>query len=366
VTAADDAPDARWASSEPVLVERLREEILASPDQRITFARYMERALAEPGLGYYATSTLRPTRDGDFLTGPELHPLFGRCLGRHLSRVWRGRLDAPPRFVVREWGAGRGTLAESVRAGLDRDDPDLARILEWQPVELAVRRADTATGAFEGVVLANELVDALPVHRVVGRDGGLAELHVTWRDGWFEQVAGPLSTPALSEHLASDAMTLAEGQLAEVGLAATAWVEAAVRDLVRGQLLVIDYGMEARDLYGPRRMAGTLVTYAGHRAGDDPFDAVGRQDITAHVDLTALDRAATTAGLEPAIGTRQGEFLAGLGLGELLVELGRDPGTSLEDYAAARASVARLLDPRHLGGFAVRAWDRSGAVSRAS
>jgi SAM-dependent MidA family methyltransferase len=129
-------------------------------------------------------------------------------------------------------------------------------------------------------------------------------------------------------------------------------------DLGRGQLLVIDYGMDAAELYGPRRMAGTLVTYAGHRAGDDPFAAVGRQDITAHVDLTAIDRAARTAGLRPTLATRQADFLVTLGLGDLLVELGRDPGTTLEEYAAARSSVVRLLDPRHLGAFRVHAWDR--------
>ena len=286
MTSGGAVTDPRWASSEPVLVERLRDEILAASDERITFARFMERALTEPDLGYYASSTLRPTREGDFLTAPELHPLFGRCIARHLSRVWRGPLGGPPRFVVREWGAGRGTLEASVRAGLGRDDADLARILEWQPVDVAGRHADPTAGTFEGVVLANEFVDALPVHRVVGRGGGLAELYVTWREGWFAHVEGPPSTAALAEHLAAEGVTLAEGQLAEVGLAAAAWVGAAVRDLARGQLLVIDYGMDASELYGPRRMAGTLMTYAGHRAGDDPFAAVGRQDITAHVDLT--------------------------------------------------------------------------------
>jgi SAM-dependent MidA family methyltransferase len=363
VTSGGGIPDPRWASSEPVLVERIRDEILAASHGRITFARFMERAVTEPDLGYYASSTLRPTREGDFLTAPELHPLFGRCLARHLTQVWRKLPGGAPEFVVREWGAGRGTLESSVRAGLAHDDPDLAGILEWQPVDIVGRHTHPPTGTFEGVVLSNEFVDALPVHRVVGRGSGLAELHVTWQDGWFAHAEGPPSTAALAEHLAADGVTLADGQLAEVGLAAAAWVGAAVRDLARGQLLVIDYGLEASELYGPRRMAGTLMTYAGHRAGDDPFAAVGRQDITAHVDLTALDRAVTAAGLERGVEMRQGEYLASLGLGELLVKLGQDPATTLGEYAAARSAVARLLDPRHLGGFAVRAWER-GRTSR--
>ena len=118
MTSGGAGADSRWASSEAVLVERLRDEILAASDERVTFARFMVRALTEPDLGYYASSTLRPTREGDFLTAPELHPLFGRCLARHMSWVWRGPLGGPPRFVVREWGAGHGTLEASVRAGL--------------------------------------------------------------------------------------------------------------------------------------------------------------------------------------------------------------------------------------------------------
>jgi SAM-dependent MidA family methyltransferase len=358
VTTGEAVVDERWAASEPLLVERLRDEILATPDRRITFARFMQRALTEPGLGYYATSDRRPTREGDFLTAPELHPVFGRCVARHLSRVWRGSLNESSRFVVREWGAGRGTLAASVQGGLERDDPELARALVWQPQDLADRHGAPLEGPFEGVVLANELVDALPVHRVVRRRDGLAELYVTWSDGWFRHVEGKPSSRALSDHLAGADVSLADGQVAEVSLTAAAWVGDAVRDLTRGQLLVIDYGMEARELYAPKRAAGTLVTYAGHRAGDDPFAAVGRQDITTHVDLTSLDRAARAAGLRRTLATRQADFLVDLGLGALLAELGREPSTTLPEYAAARASVARLLDPRHLGAFRVSAWDR--------
>ena len=113
--------------SEPLLVDRVRQEILGAPGHRITFARFMERVLTEPGLGYYVTSDERPTREGDFLTAPELHPFFGRCSGRLLSEVWR-RLGAPDRFVVREWGAGRGTLAANggfgSGRGLDRPGID--------------------------------------------------------------------------------------------------------------------------------------------------------------------------------------------------------------------------------------------------
>lgn len=339
------------------MVERLRDEILAAPGRRISFARYMERALTEPGLGYYATSQQRPTREGDFLTASELHPFFGRCLGRHLDGAWRD-LGEPSRFVVREWGSGRGTLAAAVLEGLRADGSALAGHLDWQPLDLDGRHPPPPQGSMEGVVLANEFVDALPVHRVSRRGERLVEHFVTWSDGWFAELVDEPSTPALADHLAADGVRLADGQRAEICLAARDWMTRAAAELARGWLLIIDYGHEAAELYGPRRLSGSLVTYRDHRAGDDPFTAVGHQDITAHVDLTALARAAAEVGLDGPEVVRQADFLASLGLGDLLSEMGRRPGTEPADYLAARASVLRLVDPRHLGGFSVLRWSR--------
>jgi SAM-dependent MidA family methyltransferase len=318
----------------------------------------MELALTAPGLGYYAASDRRPTREGDFLTAPELHPVFGRCFGRLLDDVWH-RMGSPGRFRVRELGAGRGTLEASVVVGLRMDRSSLVDALEWQPVDLA---HPSPSDRVSGAIIANEFLDALPVHRVVRRAGELRERFVTWDDG-LREVEGDLSTPALSDHLAVDQVELADGQLAEIGLDAVAWVHAAGRDLTEGVLLMIDYGHPAVELYGPRRIAGTLVTYRDHRVGFDPFQAVGHQDLTAHVDLTAVDRAAREVGLESMGWTTQARFLARLGLGELLSELGRDPSTDAPQYLAARAAVARLLDPRHLGGFQVMAFGRGVASS---
>jgi SAM-dependent MidA family methyltransferase len=366
--------DPRWADSEPRLLEAIRDEILTAPDRRITFARFMERALTEPGLGYYATTATRPTREGDFLTAPELHPFFGRCLGRQLEDAWE-RLGRPAVFTVREWGAGRGTLARTVADGLRADGSALADALEWQPTDLPGRHPDPAAGPFTGAVLANEYLDALPVHRVEQRDGRLLERYVTWTGatyrpagasgtvrhadgGWFAEVADEPSTVALEAELAMNGIRLADGQLAEIRPGLARWVGEATNDLAAGLLLVIDYGHEASVLYGPRRMAGTLVTYRGHVAGDDPFIAVGRQDITTHVDITAVERGARTAGLTELGRTSQAEFLINLGLGDLLSRMGLDPTTDGGAYLLARASVVRLIDPRALGGFKVMAFGR--------
>jgi len=353
-----DAADARWAASEPRLVAVLRDEIAAAPHQRITFARFMKRALTEPGLGYYATSERRPTRDGDFLSAPELHPLFGRCLGRFVEGAWR-RAGAPPAYLVREWGAGRGRLRDSARDGLAADASSLTGALRWEVVDLPERSDATVRAA--DLVLANELFDALPVHRLVVHDGHLREAWVTWQDDWFAEGLHEPSSPQLAALLAADGVELREGQRAEVCLVAPAVLAAMTAGLADGGLLLlIDYGHDAAELYGPRRMAGSLLTYRAHAVGDDPFEAVGRTDLTTHVDLTALDRAAVSAGLEPIGRTSLARFLSDLGLGELLSDLGRRPDADAAAYVEARAAVARLLDPRHLGAFVAAAWRRPG------
>jgi SAM-dependent MidA family methyltransferase len=341
------AEDSRRAGSEPRLVEVIRDEIESAPDRRITFARFMERALTEPGLGYYATSDSRPTRAGDFLTAPELHPFFGRCLGRVVSAAWEASASSP--FRVLEYGAGRGTLRADATDGLGFH-------VAWQLADLPGRTDDD--GSPVDLVIANEYLDALPVHRVVA-DGGLREAWVGWEDGWFTEVLAEPSSPALADYLDADGIELRDGQRAEICLAAPRWLATvAARLLPGGVVLVIDYGQDAAELYGPRRLAGSLLTYRGHEVGDDPFDAVGHTDLTAHVDVTALEGAAAAAGLVLIGSALQGPFLAQLGLGDMLAELGRRPGTEPAVYMEARASVARLLDPRQLGGFRILAWAR--------
>lgn len=350
--AAGVADDPRWAGSEPRLVRAIRDEILGAPSRRITFARFMQRALTEPGLGYYATSELRPTRGGDFLTAPELHPLFGACIGRFVAAA-RTAAGAPSSYRVHEFGGGRGALRDTATDGLAFD-------VEWTRADLPDRTDDASATESAHLVLANEYLDALPVHRLL-QDDRLQEAWVGWQDGWFAEVSGEPSSPELSAHLESDGVTLRQGQRAEVCLDAPGWMAEVAPTLAPGGvILVIDYGHQAAELYGPRRMAGSLLTYRGHEVADDPFSAVGHTDITAHVDISALERAAAEAGLEATGATSQAQFLARLGLGELLAELGRGTEVDPAAYMEARSAVARLLDPRHLGGFQVLAWARSG------
>lgn len=351
----------------PELVDALRAEIEAAGP--VTFARFMQRALFEPGLGYYATSAARPTRAGDFLTAPELHPIFGHAIARQLLEMWQ-RLGRPRRFVLREYGAGSGALGLAIADGLARMSSPLLHQLSYQPVELPgqteviehrfeqsglgglLERAEPGT-AVVGCVLANEFIDALPVHRIERRDGALRELYVTWRDGRFADEPGELSTPALAGWLTETGTELPEGYRAEVSLRMSAWLGDLGQELERGFALVIDYGAPARELYSPRRAQGTLRAFRGQHVSSDVLSGVGRQDLTAQVNLDALERDSRRAGLDVLGRTTQAEFLVGCGLEELLEQ---ERERYADDWGAlllVRSAVRRLLDPRQLGGYSV-------------
>ena len=314
--------------SEPALVERIRAEIEAAGP--MTFARFMELALYEPGLGYYRRSRPGPGRAGDFLTAPETHPVFGHALARLVADVWQ-RLDRPHPFVLREHGAGEGAMAVSILDGLAADAPDPLAAIVVEPVEVEAARLEAFARRLEaaghgarhrpgsdapivGLVLANEVLDALPVHRVVQRGEVLREVLVAWADSRFVDHEAEPTTPALQGRLDDEGIALVDGQHAEIALALDPWIESVAAALERGVLLLIDYGHDAADLYGSHRRAGTLLAYVNHQAHDDRYANVGRQDLTTHVDLTAVDRAARRAGLTPLGRTTQAELLVGLGI----------------------------------------------------
>jgi SAM-dependent MidA family methyltransferase len=335
----------------------------------------MELALYDPDGGYYRGAAARPGRAGDFLTAPEAHPIFGHTVARHLEAVWE-HLDRPDPFVVREHGAGTGALAEALLRGLAADASPLLEALHYQPVEVDPRRteafaprlaaagferqlAGTGAAAITGVVLANEVLDALPVHRVGVRDGRFLERLVGLDGEAFTDAWGPPSTPALADRLAAEGVTLAEGQSAEISLALDDWVASAAAGLDRGLLLLLDYGAPAAELYDPvRRPHGTLRAYVRHHVHDDVYRHVGRQDLTAHVDVTAVTAAAGRAGLDPVAITTQAEFLIGSGAEALLRDVQSDPATTLAGYVELRAALMRLLDPAAMGRFRVMAFGR--------
>lgn len=362
-------------ASDPALVAAIQAEIRASGP--MTFARFMEIALYDEARGYYRGSAAKPGRGGDFLTAPEASPIFGRSIAAFARAVHRA-IGTPETLEIREHGAGTGALAaplvEAVLAAADGPRRIRYRVAEVEPARVeAVRRA-VGDGArvevvadegepIDGLAIANEVLDSLPTHRVVIRDGALREVFVGLDDaGAFVDLEGAPSTPDLAARLADEGVELADGQRAEICLALDAWIGQAAAGLRTGVLLLIDYGHPAAELYDPRRRAaGTLATYLGHRVGEDPYRAIGRQDLTAHVDVRAVERAATAAGLEHLGTTTQAPFLSGLGAGELLVAEQTRPGASLQAYLETRSALVRMIDPAAMGGFRVMVFGRGVA-----
>ncbi len=376
------------------LADLIRAEIESSPDHLITFARYMEFALYAPDLGYYRAPADRPTDAGDFLTAPETHAIFGWTVARRIESIW-AELGGPKPFQVVEYGAGSGTLGLSVLDGFRRHgSTELLDAARYEPVESNPNRLSDLRKRFEkagfagslaaagspgtgsvavtGVILANEFLDAMPVHRVVVQGGQLRELFVTWTGsgavdapgdstgsdlglapGRFAEVAAELSTPQLAARLQEDAVELAEGQVAEIALGLAPWLDEVSARLPRGIVLAIDYGYDAAELYGPRHLAGTLLGYRGHRVETDPFAIPGQIDLTAHVDFTAVRSLAEARGFRTVSLTTQSEFLVAAGLEAELQALQASPDLAFADYTRARSGIVRMLDPRHMGRFRV-------------
>jgi SAM-dependent MidA family methyltransferase len=374
-------PDPQSAGEDAWLVAALRDEIAATGP--ITFARFMERALYEPGHGYYRRLESGPgLAAGDFLTAPETHPIFGAAVGRLLEQAWDS-MGRPPTFTVTEPGAGTGALAAGLLGGLRDLGSPLFDAIRYRPVEVEPARLDalrerlgaagledrlalvTDPGAqpddasMTGAVVANEVLDALPVHRVIGRPDGLRELLVTVDDaGAFAWLELDPTTAELARRLADEGVVLADGQVTEVCLAIDGWLSSATRHLARGPVILVDYAAEPADLHGAGRPSGTLRTFARHAVGSDPFRNVGRADLTATVDLAAVRAAAARARLDAIGETTQAELLARAGTSELTDEYLRRPEATLKDALDLRSALARLMDTRGMGGFRVIVFGR--------
>ncbi len=342
-----------------ILVSQIRER------GRITFAEYMELCLYHPQFGYYAKANQIARRD--YITSVDVSPVFGRLLARQFHEMWT-MLGRPDRFWLLEAGAGTGVLAKQILDLAQESLGEFYASVQYVGVERsAARRASQAAilqthiarNRFSsladmpehipyGCMFSNELFDAFPVHRVMRENGELREVYVTLGgDGLCDEV-GPLSTPALAEYFSEMEISLQEDQLAEVCLQARDWIEAAAKRLQRGFVLTIDYGHEARELYDERHMRGTLLAYGRHRASEDFYRAPGEQDLTAHVNFTALDVWGRRGGLMRTGLTSQTNFLLALARYANFADL-ENPGASEHEQTAANLRFKTLVHPEGMG-----------------
>lgn len=348
-------PDADAAESSRRLAVLIAAEIERAGGW-IPFARYMELALYTPGLGYYSGGARKFGAAGDFVTAPELSPLFARALAAQVEPIMAA---SAPRIL--EAGAGSGALALGLLRELERRGalPERYEILELSG-ELRARQQDTlARGAphlagrvawldalpdtFSGAVVANELLDALPVNIVAWREDGVFERGVGLEDGAFTWQERPATGALLA---VSQGLTFTAPYVSEVNLAARAWIAEWGRSLQRGALLLIDYGFPQREYYHPQRAEGTLMCHYRHHAHGDPFWLPGLNDITAHVDFTAAAEAGHDAGLDVLGYTSQAQFLLNCGLAQLL-EAHQTDGAA--PYAALASGAQKLISPAEMG-----------------
>ena len=353
------SPDARLHS------QRVTEHIRAALDAHagwIDFAHYMNLALYAPGLGYYVAGATKFGAAGDFVTAPELSPLFGRTLALQVAQILQ-ETDGD----LMELGAGSGKLAVDVLLQLEQQNvlPTHYFILEVSAELQARQHATIATGAphlvervswlstlpahFKGVILANEVLDALPVHCVQWQGEKLYERGVAWDDARFVWQARELTSGALwqsAQALGVNCDSPDAPYTSEISLAIPALIQALAATLACGAMIFIDYGFPKREYYHSQRHMGTLRAHYRHHALDDPFFLPGLCDLTSHVDFSALTQAATQSGLKLAGYTSQAGFLMNAGITSLLMQTSPENAAA---YLPQANAVQRLISPAEMG-----------------
>jgi SAM-dependent MidA family methyltransferase len=341
-------PDAAARAASAALVSSIEQE-LRREGNWMSFARYMELALHAPGLGYYAGGPAKFGAAGDFVTAPELGTLFARSLARQVADL------LGPGDAVLEFGAGSGALAEALTEALAACGAHPAYLILETSAALAERQRarlrapatwiDRLPQDFRGVMIANEVLDAMPSHALAWTPQGVFERGVCIDEGRLAWAERPASGEVLA---AAQALPVEAGERyeSELNLAARAWVRTLSGQLARGAILIVDYGFPAREYYHPQRSGGTLMCHYRHRAHGDPFFLPGLQDITAHVDYSALAQAAADSGLDVLGYTNQAQFLINCGITELLSEV---DAFDVRRYAPLAAQAQMLLLPAEMG-----------------
>lgn len=360
--------------SNPALVSAIARRIAKSDRRRIPFVDYMDMVLYEPNYGYYATNTANIGPLGDFFTSPHLGADFGELLAEQFVQMWE-ILNCPVPFTLLELGAGQGLLAADILEYLSYRYPDFFAALDYVIVErsAALREEqqrqlpshfpfrwttlnEIPANSITGCCFSNELIDALPVHQLEIQDGQLREIYLTTD---LVEITDEPSTPKLAEYfdlvkIKLPSSAYPNGYRTEVNLAALEWLSAIALRLERGYLLTIDYGYSSERYYNPVRH-GTLQCYYRHQHHNNPYIHIGRQDITAHVDFTALELWGEKCGLNRVGLTQQGLFLMALGLGERIAAISdsHQVGRNIQPVLQRREALHQLIDPLGLGGFGV-------------
>lgn len=348
------------------IIDRIRQR------GRITFREFMNLCLYHPLYGYYCSDREKIGKGGDYYTSPCVHPIFGRMIAKQIHQMW-GLMGEKSGFQIVEFGSGKGLLCHDILCYLRKETPDFFGSLSYQMVETSPffrregenlllengfgekvqwvipKELESEDFRVHGCILSNELIDSFPVHLITLRDGHLREIYVTYGDGGFREEIGDLSSNKLEAYFEKLGVVLNEGQRAEVNLMVLDWMEMVGRILTKGFVITIDYGHEAESLYSPLRRNGTLLCYYGHTCHDDPYENIGLQDITSHVDFTSLMTKGREMGLRRTGFTTQYRFLIGLGFLEEVQRIVREGQSSPEGIRERLAMKALILPDGGMG-----------------
>jgi SAM-dependent MidA family methyltransferase len=362
------------------IVRVISDRIFTSSHQRITFAEYMDLVLYHSEHGYYAKKSSQIGATGDFFTSPHLGSDFAECLAKQFTQMW-DILEHPNRFQLVEMGAGQGIIAKDILTYFQKTNPDLFSVLEYKIIEKSPQMQaqqrrllleferqvkwyswdEIAPETIYGCFFSNELIDAFPVHQVIVKDGKLKEIYVTLEpeNQSLGEIIDEISTVELEryfERLEIDITSYEDGYRTEVNLESDRWLQTVADKLKQGYIITIDYGYSANRYYNPFRPEGTLQCYFKHQYHNNPYINLGNQDITSHVNFTALEIAGENYELETLGFTKQGMFLMALGLGERIADLSQievQNSQQMQQILQRRQALHQLIDPMGLGNFGV-------------
>ncbi|SKB14175.1 conserved hypothetical protein [Planktothrix sp. PCC 11201] len=359
----------------------IAQKIKDNPQNRITFADYMNWVLYHPEYGYYSINKPKLGAEGDFVTSPYLGSDFGEMLAEQFFQMWE-ILDFPNAFTLVEMGAGQGILASDILLYLQKKYPAFFKSLNYIIIEksnflkaqqqhqlkktlsniISIQWCDLEdipNNNIIGCFFSNELVDAFPVHQVIVQNKQLQEIYITLdSEVKFKEIIAELSTEKITDYFKLIDINLCsniypEGYRTEINLVALDWMKTLSTKLNQGFILTIDYGYTAQRYYLPSRTEGTLQCYYQHRHHNDPYLNIGRQDITAHVNFTALQLYGKDWGIDAVGFTQQALFLMALGLGDRIAALSQPSDYSISEVLQRRECLHSLIDPMGLGNFGV-------------
>ncbi|OHE55119.1 MAG: hypothetical protein A2Z47_15610 [Thermodesulfovibrio sp. RBG_19FT_COMBO_42_12] len=339
---------------EQKIIEKIKKE---GP---ITFKTFMEMALYEPGLGYYASDKTEIGRGGDFYTSQHLHHAFGTMIGKQLEEMWE-TMERPADFCAVEPGAGAGLMCKDIMNFLDNRDifnsftytivepnPFMQhkqkKLLEGYLDKVKWAASLNGLGNIKGCILSNELLDAFPVH-LIGMEDELREIYITVDNENITEINGHLSTTDLADYLNEFSIELPKGYRTEINLMIKDWLKSVNEVLTEGFILTIDYGHPAPDYYSEDRNRGTLLCYHKHQLNENPYQNIGEQDITAHINFSSVKKWGEEFGFRTLGFCRQGTYLVSLGIDEVINELYENS----PDYLFEVARIKKLIFPGTIG-----------------